>query len=459
MADALSYIDAHKERSIQELQELLRIPSISTEPDYAPEVQRCAEWLRAHLTEIGMENVSVFETPGHPIVYADWLHAGADKPTVLVYGHYDVQPVDPLNLWTNPPFEPTVRDGKVFARGAVDDKGQIFLHVKALQSLLATTSALPVNVKIIFEGEEEIGSINLESFLEEHKELLACDSVMISDTSMVRKGMPSIVYSLRGLCYMEVRVTGPNRDLHSGSFGGAVQNPLNALGMIIARLKDAEGRITIPGFYDDVIDLTVEERAEMARVAFDEDGFRKDLDIAAIVGESGYTPRECLGARPTLDVNGMIGGFTGTGAKTVLPSKAMAKISMRLVANQRTEDIARKFTEYVKSIAPAGVTVDVENLHGADPVLVPRTGAAMRAAEKALTQVFGTPPVYMREGGSIPITLLFQSILGAPTVLMGFGLHTENAHSPDEHFDLENFHAGMRASVVFYNELAAEHTS
>ena len=459
MADALSYIDAHKERSIQELQELLRIPSISTEPDYAPEVQRCAEWLRAHLTEIGMENVSVFETPGHPIVYADWLHAGADKPTVLVYGHYDVQPVDPLNLWTNPPFEPTVRDGKVFARGAVDDKGQIFLHVKALQSLLATTSALPVNVKIIFEGEEEIGSINLESFLEEHKELLACDSVMISDTSMVRKGMPSIVYSLRGLCYMEVRVTGPNRDLHSGSFGGAVQNPLNALGMIIARLKDAEGRITIPGFYDDVIDLTVEERAEMARVAFDEDGFRKDLDITAIVGESGYTPRECLGARPTLDVNGMIGGFTGTGAKTVLPSKAMAKISMRLVANQRTEDIARKFTEYVKSIAPAGVTVDVENLHGADPVLVPRTGAAMRAAEKALTQVFGTPPVYMREGGSIPITLLFQSILGAPTVLMGFGLHTENAHSPDEHFDLENFHAGMRASVVFYNGLAAEHTS
>ncbi|MFM8436894.1 MAG: M20/M25/M40 family metallo-hydrolase, partial [Candidatus Kapaibacterium sp.] len=238
MADALSYLDAHKERSVHELQELLRIPSISTEPDYAPEVQRCAEWLRGHLAGIGMENVSIFETPGHPIVYADWLHAGADKPTVLVYGHYDVQPVDPLNLWTNPPFEPTVRDGKVFARGAVDDKGQIFLHVKALQSLLATTSALPVNVKIIFEGEEEIGSINLESFLEEHKELLACDSVMISDTSMVQKGMPSIVYSLRGLCYMEVRVTGPNRDLHSGSFGGAVQNPLNALGTIIARLKD-----------------------------------------------------------------------------------------------------------------------------------------------------------------------------------------------------------------------------
>ncbi|MFM7773875.1 MAG: dipeptidase [Candidatus Kapaibacterium sp.] len=459
MADALSYLDAHKERSVHELQELLRIPSISTEPDYAPEVQRCAEWLRGHLTGIGMENVSVFETPGHPIVYADWLHAGADKPTVLVYGHYDVQPVDPLNLWTNPPFEPTVRDGKVFARGAVDDKGQIFLHVKALQSLLATNSALPVNVKIIFEGEEEIGSINLESFLEEHKELLACDSVMISDTSMVQKGMPSIVYSLRGLCYMEVRVTGPNRDLHSGSFGGAVQNPLNALGTIIARLKDVDGRIAIPGFYDDVIDLTVEERSEISRVAFDDEGFRKDLDIDAIVGEKGYTPRECLGARPTLDVNGMIGGFTGTGAKTVLPSKAMAKISMRLVANQRTEDIARKFTEYVRSIAPVGVTVEVENLHGADPVLVPRQGAAMRAAEKALTQVFGTPPVYMREGGSIPITLLFQSILGAPTVLMGFGLHTENAHSPDEHFDLENFHAGMRASVLFYHALASEHAA
>jgi acetylornithine deacetylase/succinyl-diaminopimelate desuccinylase-like protein len=459
MNDSLSYLDAHKDRAVHELQELLRIPSISTEPDFAPEVQRCAEWLRDHLSGIGMQNVSIFETPGHPIVYADWLHAGADKPTVLLYGHYDVQPVDPLNLWTNPPFEPTVRDGKIFARGAVDDKGQIFLHVKALQSMLATGSSLPVNVKLIFEGEEEIGSINLECFLEEHKELLACDSVMISDTSMVQKGMPSIVYSLRGLCYMEVRVTGPNRDLHSGSFGGAVQNPLNALGMIIAQLKDADGRIQIPGFYDDVVDLTVEERDEIARVAFNEEEFRKDLSIDTIVGEKGYTARECLGARPTLDVNGMLGGFTGTGAKTVLPSKAMAKISMRLVAHQRTEDIARKFTEYVQRIAPKGVTVEVENLHGADPVLVPRTGAAMRAAEKALTQVFGTPPVYMREGGSIPITLLFQSILNAPTVLMGFGLHTENAHSPDEHFDLDNFHAGMRASVLFYNELANEHSA
>ncbi len=455
MSTVNTYIDRNRERALEELKTLLSFPSVSTEPDNAADVQRCAEWLSAHMQSIGLEHVTIYPTAGHPVVYADWLHAGADKPTVLLYGHYDVQPVDPLNLWTNPPFEPTVRDGKIYARGATDDKGQVFLHLKALQALLHENGALPVNVKLLIEGEEEIGSVNLERFLEEHKDLLACHSVVISDTAMYAKGVPSIVYALRGLCYMEVHVTGPNRDLHSGSFGGAVQNPINALSTMISKLKDENGRICIPGFYDDVIELTVEERKEMSELSFNETEYKKALNINEVFGESGYSTLERLGARPTLDVNGIIGGFTGVGAKTVLPSKASAKISMRLVANQRTEDIAEKFSSYVKSIAPAGVTVDVENLHGANPVLVPRDSQAVRAAERALEHAFGQKTVYMREGGSIPITLLFQTILGAPTVLMGFGLHSENAHSPDEHFDLDNFHTGIKAAAGFYGEMAA----
>ncbi len=455
MSKINTYIDNHRERALTELCELLAIPSVSTEPDNAADVQRCAEWIAAHCSSIGLEHVNIYPTPGHPVVYADWLHAGSDKPTVLLYGHYDVQPVDPLNLWTNPPFEPTVRDGKVFARGATDDKGQVFLHLKALQACLHENAALPVNVKLLIEGEEEIGSVNLENFLQQNKELLSCDSVVISDTAMYAKGVPSIVYSLRGLCYMEVHVSGPNRDLHSGSFGGAVQNPLNALATIIASLKDANGRICVPGFYDDVIELSVEERKEMSELSFNEAEYKSALQVDQLFGEEGYTTLERLGARPTLDVNGFIGGFTGSGAKTVLPAKASAKISMRLVANQRTEDIAQKFETYVKSIAPAGVRVQVENLHGANPVLVPRDSQAVLAAERALEKAFGQKTVYMREGGSIPITLLFQTILGSPTVLMGFGLHSENAHSPDEHFDLDNFHTGIKAAALFYEEMAA----
>ncbi|MBL7999665.1 MAG: dipeptidase [Candidatus Kapabacteria bacterium] len=453
MSHLLDYISANAQRFESELMELLAIPSISTEPENAPDVRRCAEWLSSHLTAIGLQNVKVFPTKGHPIVYADWLDAGADKPTILFYGHYDVQPVDPLNLWTNPPFEPTVRDGKVFARGATDDKGQVFLHVKCLEAWLATHGSLPVNVKLLIEGEEEIGSANLEGFLEEHKQMLACDSVVISDTSMYRKGQPSIVYGLRGLCYMEVHVQGPNRDLHSGSFGGAVQNPLNALAHIIAKLKDENGRIQIPGFYDDVIELTAEDHTQFAALDFDEGDYKRAVDVDDLGGEPDYTPLERLGARPTLDVNGFIGGFTGTGAKTVLPAKASAKISMRLVANQNTDDIAAKFTDYVQKVAPKGVRVTVENHHGANPVLVPRDGFAVQAAVRALERAFGKTPVFTREGGSIPITLLFSTILNAPTVLMGFGLNSENAHSPDEHFDLENFHLGIKASALFYEEL------
>ncbi len=454
MQKVIDFIDVHQRRYLDELCEFLRIPSVSTEPENARDVKRCAAWLAEHCKTIGLENVQVFLTKGHPIVYADWLHAGEDKPTVLLYGHYDVQPVDPIDLWTNPPFEPTIRAGKIYARGATDDKGQVFLHLKAIESWLHNEQRLPVNVKILIEGEEEIGSVNLDPFVEEHKKMLACDAVVISDTAMYRKGYPSIVYALRGLCYMEVRVSGPNRDLHSGSYGGAVQNPLNALAGMIAKLKDEKGRILIPGFYDDVLQLTDEERAEIASIDFDEGDYKDDLRVKELFGEDGYSTLERLGARPTLDVNGFIGGFTGSGAKTVLPAKASAKISMRLVANQNTNNIAVKFEKYIRDITPPGVTVEVENLHGANPVLVPRDSAAVKAAQRALETAFGQKPLFMREGGSIPITLLFRLILGAPTVLMGFGLHTENAHSPDENFDLDNFHTGIKAAAHFYNEMA-----
>jgi acetylornithine deacetylase/succinyl-diaminopimelate desuccinylase-like protein len=443
------YLDLHHGRFIQELTEFLSIPSVSTAPEHAADVRKCGEWLVNHLRKIGLETVELHETPGHPIVYAEHCHAGPDKPTVLFYGHYDVQPVDPIELWTNPPFEPTYRDGKVFARGATDDKGQVFLHIKAMEALLATT-VLPVNVKILIEGEEEIGSINLTSYIEQNKERLACDTVVVSDTPLYGPGLPSLCYGLRGLCYMEIHVQGPNRDLHSGSYGGSITNPANALCEIISKLKDSHGRIAIPGFYDDVIDLSVEERAEYAKLPFDAEAFKSGLDVPSLFGEEGYTTLEHISGRPTLDVNGLHSGFTGIGAKTVLPAKASAKVSMRLVANQDTEDIAAKFTDFVHSIAPPSIKVDVVNLHGANPVLVERTGKGMHAASKALKDAYGKEPYFTREGGSIPVCIIFDTILKAPTVLMGFGLQDENAHSPDEHFDLDNFTIGMKAASLFY---------
>lgn len=443
------YLDLHHGRFIQELTEFLSIPSVSTAPEHAADVRKCGEWLVNHLRKIGLETVELHETPGHPIVYAEHCHAGPDKPTVLFYGHYDVQPVDPIELWTNPPFEPTYRDGKVFARGATDDKGQVFLHIKAMEALLATT-VLPVNVKILIEGEEEIGSINLTSYIEQNKERLACDTVVVSDTPLYGPGLPSLCYGLRGLCYMEIHVQGPNRDLHSGSYGGSITNPANALCEIISKLKDSHGRIAIPGFYDDVIDLSVEERAEYANLPFDAEAFKSGLDVPSLFGEEGYTTLEHISGRPTLDVNGLHSGFTGIGAKTVLPAKASAKVSMRLVANQDTEDIAAKFTDFVHSIAPPSIKVDVVNLHGANPVLVERTGKGMHAASKALKDAYGKEPYFTREGGSIPVCIIFDIILKAPTVLMGFGLQDENAHSPDEHFDLDNFTIGMKAASLFY---------
>lgn len=443
------YLDLHHGRFIQELTEFLSIPSVSTAPEHSQDVRRCGEWLVNHLQTIGLTTVELHETPGHPIVYAEHCHAGPDKPTVLFYGHYDVQPVDPIELWTNPPFEPTYRDGKVFARGATDDKGQVFLHIKALEALLATT-VLPVNVKILIEGEEEIGSINLKSYIEQNKERLACDTVVVSDTPLYGPGLPSLCYGLRGLCYMEIHVQGPNRDLHSGSYGGSITNPANALCEIISKLKDSHGRIAIPGFYDDVIDLSVEERAEYAKLPFDAEAFKAGLNVSSLFGEEGYTTLEHISGRPTLDVNGLHSGFTGIGAKTVLPAKASAKVSMRLVANQDTDDIAAKFTDFVHSIAHPSIKVDVVNLHGANPVLVERSGKGMHAASKALKDAYGKEPYFTREGGSIPVCIIFDTILKAPTVLMGFGLQDENAHSPDEHFDLDNFTIGMKAASLFY---------
>jgi len=439
----------------EQLKEFLSIGSVSTDPACADDVKNCATWLSEHLKGIGMPTVTIYPTPGHPIVYAEDLSAGESAPTVMLYGHYDVQPVDPLNLWTNPPFEPVIRDGKIYARGATDDKGQVFLHVKAIEAIYKTVGKLPINIKLLIEGEEEIGSPNLAPFVRENADLLKCNAVLVSDTSMFAPGEPSIVYGLRGLAYMEINVQGPNRDLHSGSYGGAVQNPLNALATIISKLKDEYGHIKVEGFYDDVLALTEQERADLAALGHSDERLKQDVNVDTLFGEDGYTSIERLGARPTLDVNGFLGGFTGEGAKTVLPARAMAKVSMRLVPHQRHDDIANKFISYVKSITPPGVTVEITDLHGADPVLVNRDSPAMHAAVKALEETFGTKCRFTREGGSIPVVLLFDQVLGVPTVLMGFGLNNENAHSPDEHFDLGNFHTGMKAAARYY-QLVAE---
>lgn len=444
------YLEQNKALYETQLTEFLAIGSVSTDPACADDVKRCANWLADHLKSIGLPTVTIYPTPGHPIVYAEDLSAGENAPTVMLYGHYDVQPVDPLNLWTNPPFEPVIRDGKIYARGATDDKGQVFLHVKAIEAIYKTHGKLPINIKLLIEGEEEIGSPNLAPFVRENAELLKCNAVLVSDTSMFAPGEPSIVYGLRGLAYMEINVQGPNRDLHSGSYGGAVQNPLNALATIISKLKDEYGHIKVEGFYDDVLALTEQERAELAALGHSDERLKQDVNVQTLFGEEGYSSIERLGARPTLDVNGFLGGFTGEGAKTVLPARAMAKVSMRLVPHQRHDDIANKFISYVKSITPPGVTVEVTDLHGADPVLVNRDSPAMHAAVKALEETFGTKCRFTREGGSIPVVLLFDQVLGVPTVLMGFGLNNENAHSPDEHFDLGNFHTGMKAAARYY---------
>lgn len=447
------YIDSNKERYLEELIEFLKIASVSTDPNHKNDIRECANFVEKKMNDAGLENVKVYETGGHPLVYADWLHAGEDKPTILIYGHYDVQPVDPIELWTNPPFEPTIVGNKIFARGASDDKGQVYIHIKSIESYLRTSGTLPINVKIIVEGEEEIGSEHLDDFIKENKKLLDCDFVVVSDTAMYQQDLPSICYGLRGLVYMEVNVTGPNRDLHSGAFGGAVDNPANALAHIIAKLKDDKGEILIPGFYDDVRDLTDEERKEFAKLPFDEVKFKSDMGIDDIFGEEGYTTLERKAARPTLDVNGIWGGFQGEGAKTVLPSKAGAKISMRLVPNQNPDKIQELFIDYIKSVSPKSVKVEIRGTHNAKPAITPIDNDAVRAAKKALHRSFGVEPVFIREGGSIPVVNTFQELLDSPTILIGFGLNDENIHSPDEHFDLNNFYRGIESIAYYFEEL------
>lgn len=447
------YINTNNSSYIEELKTFLRIKSISTDVNHKKDMLKGAEFVSNKLKDAGMNKVRIIKTNGHPLVYAEWLNAPG-KPTVLIYGHYDVQPVDPIELWDTPPFEPAIRNGKIYARGATDDKGQIYMHVKSVEAHLKTNGKLPVNVKFIIEGEEEIGSSNLEEFVKKNSKLLKCDTVLISDTALYAPGVPTITLGLRGIAYMEIEVTGPNRDLHSGTFGGAVANPINILAEMITKMMDSNGHISIPGFYDDVIKVTKKERERFKALKFSEKNYAKAISVRELKGEKGYSTLERMWVRPTLDCNGIIGGFTEAGAKTVLPSKVTAKISMRLVPNQDPKKIAKIFTNYVKQIAPKSVRVEVREIHGGHPIVTPMNNEATIAASKAMARAFGKKTVYMREGGSIPIVTVFAKQLNAIPVLMGLGLNTENLHSPNEHFDLNHFHLGILSSAYFLEEFA-----
>jgi acetylornithine deacetylase/succinyl-diaminopimelate desuccinylase-like protein len=452
MKEILSFVESNKERYLTELTEFLAIPSVSSQSNHNADTRRCAQWVADQMRTVGMQEVRIFETPGHPIVYSEWLGAPG-KPTILFYGHYDVQPVDPLNLWTSPPFQATIRGENLYARGSADDKGQVYIHFKAVEAYMKHAGGLPVNLKMIIEGEEEVGSANLDKFVSEHKDLLKADLVLISDSSMFKKGVPSVCYGLRGLAYMEIELTGPNRDLHSGTFGGSVHNPIQALSEIIASLHDKNGKITIPGFYKDVRPLTKAERAAYKKLPWSDKAYAKDLGVKELYGEKGFTSLERVWARPTLECNGIWGGYTGEGAKTVLPSKAFAKISMRLVPDQTSAKAAKLFEKHIRKIAPKSVQVNVRALHGGEAAITPIDSPGVQAAVAALEKGFGKKPLYQREGGSIPIVVQFKNILGLDTVLLGFGLPDENAHAPDEHINLDNFFGGIRTSVHFYNEL------
>lgn len=446
------YIAENKDRFLEELFELLRIPSVSADSKYKGDVAKCAEAVKESLLKAGCDTVDVCPTAGHPIVYGEKIIDPA-LPTVLVYGHYDVQPADPLELWHSGPFEPVIKDGNIYARGACDDKGQVFMHVKALE-VMAKTNTLACNVKVMIEGEEEVGSTNLGKFLEDNKEKLKADIVLVSDTSMISLESPSIETGLRGLAYMEVEVTGPNRDLHSGVYGGAVANPINTLCQMIASLHDENNHITIPGFYDNVEELSDAERKALNSAPFNLDEYKKDLDINDIRGEEGYSTLERTGTRPTLDVNGIWGGYTGEGAKTVLPSKAYAKISMRLVPGQNSHSISELFAKHFESIAPKSVKVKVTAHHGGEPVVTPTDSAAYKAAAKALETTFGKEPIPTRGGGSIPIIALFEKTLGLKTVLMGFGLDSDAIHSPNEKYGVDNYYKGIETIPYFHKYFA-----
>ena len=457
MNEIIDFIHASRDRYVEELKQFLAIPSISAMPEHKDDVRRCAEWVAAEMARIGLESVRVIDTPGHPLVYADWLHAEG-APTVLFYGHYDVQPVDPLELWQSLPFEAVVRDGELYARGASDDKGQVFVHFKAVEAHLKKAGRLPINLKVILEGEEEVGSANLGPYVRDHAGELAADMVLISDTEMFDRGVPSLCYGLRGLTYMQVDVRGTKGDLHSGQYGGAVANPANVLAHIIAQLRDKSGNIKIPGFYDDVRELREEERAEFKRLPFDEKAVKKHLGAPRFTGERGYSMLERMWARPTLDVNGLLSGWTGEGSKTIIPATAMAKVSMRLVPNQHPEKIAELFEAYVKKIAPKTVELKVTRLHGAFPWMTDFDNLYVQAAGRALEKGFGKRPVFTREGGSIPVVADFQAALNVPVVLFGFGLPDDNLHAPNEKFNLENFFNGVLAAAFLYEEVAGTRT-
>ncbi|MCI0395309.1 MAG: dipeptidase [Chloroflexi bacterium] len=451
---ALAYAAGRQEQHLAELLEFLRIPSVGTEPVHKADTEAAANWLAEAMRAAGLENVRLVATPRNPLVYGDWLHAGPEAPTVLVYGHYDVQPADPLDKWQTPPFEPTIKDNYIYARGASDDKGQVYIHVKSVAAYLQGAGRLPVNVKFIVEGEEESGGHSLAAFVPENEELLAAGVALISDTQILGPNQPALVYGLRGMCYVFLDITGPDHDLHSGSFGGGVDNPLNVLGHIVARLKEPDGRVLIPGFYDKVRPLTEQERRLLAEYPLDEAAWLRETGAPQSWGEPDYSLVERLGARPTLDVNGITGGYTGPGVKTVLPSTVHAKISMRLVPDQTPQEIFALFRDYVTAIAPPTVQVQCTFVHGGPASLIDYTIPAMKAAAAAYERVFGRKPVYMREGGSIPVVGLFQRYLGMQTVLMGFGLTDDRIHSPNERFYLPNYYRGIETAIHFLAEYA-----
>jgi acetylornithine deacetylase/succinyl-diaminopimelate desuccinylase-like protein len=447
-----SYLTEHQARFLDNLKAALRIPSVSSQSEHKADVRRCAEHIAAHLKKIGMTRAEVMDTPGHPVVYAEWLGAPG-KPTALLYGHYDVQPVEPLELWKTPPFEPTEQDGKLYARGACDDKGQVYMHLSAIEAHLATGKKLPINMKLVIEGEEEAGSESLEGFLVGHRKMLDADVIVVSDTGMLSADQPALTYALRGILYTQIEVTGPTRDLHSGEFGGAVMNPANALCAIVAGLRDADGHITVPGFYDKVRTLTATEQAAMHAVPFDEKGFIAETGAPMAYGEKGRSTLERIWTRPTLDVNGMWSGYTGEGSKTVLPSFAAAKVSMRLVPDQDPVALFTAFEKHVRALAPAAVSVVVKNLHGADPWITSPDSPMLQAAIRALGRAWTKKPALIREGGSIPVMATFAKTHDLPCVLMGFGLHDDQLHAPNEKFSLTSFHGGTRSCAYLYEEL------
>jgi acetylornithine deacetylase/succinyl-diaminopimelate desuccinylase-like protein len=449
----IDFIHSNRDRYVDELKQYLAIPSVSALPQHAADTKRCAEWTADEMRRVGLENVRLIDTPGNPVVYGDWLHA-PDAPTILFYGHYDVQPVDPVNLWESPPFEATVRDGEIYARGAADDKGQVFMHFKAIEAHLKNGGTLPVNIKLVIEGEEEVGSVNLDNFIRANKSLLANDVVVISDSAMFDRGVPSICYSLRGLVYFQIDLRGTKSDLHSGVFGGAVANPAMVLAQILAQMKDKGGRVKIPGFYDKVRPLSEDERAAWKTLPFSEKKYKKDLGAPKLAGEREFTVLERVWARPTFEVNGLLAGFTGEGAKTVIPAVSMAKVSMRLVPDQHPDEIARLFEEYVKKVAPKTVELKVTRMHGGKPWITEYNNPFVQAAGRAIEKGFGRTPVFCREGGSIPVVSTFQEELSVPAVLFGVGLPDENAHAPNERLDLSNFHNGVVASAILYEEIA-----